>query len=502
MANKEATAVQKKTLNPFKNKKLKYGGLSVLFTVIFIVGVVLVNVIITLLGERFSVEADLTDAGLFTIEDTTKEYLSGITDEVIITVTSEESAFTANGTEFNQTNEILKKIANSSSNITLQYVDVISNPGFLASYEEDITQMEIVVESKGTKRVEVLDSNEYFHIIYNEQYLQMGYQVPESVEANCEQAVVSAIMSVTDTDPVKVAVLTGYGETTNATVETLLTTNSYVLEDVNITLVENIGDEYDFVFIFGPDKDYSTEDVDKLARWLDNDGNFGKNLIYVNNPSLGESPHIDSLLADWGLKIEKGTLYQTDTNYAYESRRTYQMLQLNETVFDEMQTQGYFFGDNMSPVTLLWEGYGNMATSAVLSTYDGATIMPQNSGDNWEPADNAEKKAYPVIAQSLKIRYVGTDPLQSRIMAFGGMELLTNTFLTSPSTNNAQLLMNIFNVSCNKEAGITLTPKSYESTTFEITESQKKLLTVIFVGALPAVLFASGVVVWLRRKHK
>ena len=54
--------------NPFKNKKLKYGGLSVLFTVIFIVAVVLVNVIITLLGDRFMPAADLTDSGLYSIE--------------------------------------------------------------------------------------------------------------------------------------------------------------------------------------------------------------------------------------------------------------------------------------------------------------------------------------------------------------------------------------------------------------------------------------------------
>ena len=46
--------------NPFRNKKFKYGGLSVLFTVIFIVAVVLVNVIITLLGDRFIPIRDFT----------------------------------------------------------------------------------------------------------------------------------------------------------------------------------------------------------------------------------------------------------------------------------------------------------------------------------------------------------------------------------------------------------------------------------------------------------
>ena len=62
-------------------------------------------------------------------------------------------------------------------------------------------------------------------------------------------------MNVTDVDPVKVAVLTGYGETQNAVLENVLKTNSYVIESVNITLTDKISTDYDFVFIFGPDRD-------------------------------------------------------------------------------------------------------------------------------------------------------------------------------------------------------------------------------------------------------
>ena len=73
-----------------------------------------------------------------------------------------------------------------------------------------------MVESKATKRVKVLTYEDFLSITYNEQYLNYyGVKRPEKVEANAEQAVVSAIMNVTDTDPVKVAVLTGYGEKEN-----------------------------------------------------------------------------------------------------------------------------------------------------------------------------------------------------------------------------------------------------------------------------------------------
>ncbi len=492
--------------NPFRNKKFKYGGLSVLFTVIFIVAVVLVNVIITLLGDRFMPTADLTDSGLYSIEQSTVDYLKTVTDEVTITVTSEEAAFTGGSSYYYQTNEILKKIAAANSNIKLQYIDVVSNPGFIANYTETITSNEIMVESKATKRVKVLTYEDFLSITYNEQYLNYyGVKRPEKVEANAEQAVVSAIMNVTDTDPVKVAVLTGYGETENTVLQNLLKTNSYVIESVNITLTDKISEDYDFVFMFGPDKDYSVADINKLDTWLDNSGKFGKNLVYVGNPKLGDSPNIDGLLDQWGLKVEKGITYQTDENYTYSGMNTYQVLSVPDTDFSKFTNSSPVHGYNMSPVTSKWadqNGNGNITVQSILNTYAGAVIKPQDSGDNWSPESDAERKQYSVIMQAVKTRYEGTDPFSSRIVAIGGMEFLNTSFLQTASVNNSQLIMNIFNVSCNKEEGITLTPKSYNTSTFEITDAQKNGLVIGFVIVLPLLLIIFGIVIWVKRLHK
>ncbi len=499
--NNEASS-SKKNMNPFKNKKLKYGGLSVLFTVIFIVFVVLLNVIITLIGERFSVQADLTDTGLYSIEDTTADYLSKLTDEVTITVTNTEDAFTGLGSYFYQTNEILKRIENCNSNIKLNYIDVIANPGFQANYKETISSNQIVVESKNTKRVKVLTQEDYLSISYDENYLQYGYYQITSVDANCEQATVSAIMNVTDTDPVMVAVLTGYGEIENQYLQEILETNSYIVESVDITLTDKISKDFDFVLSFGPTKDYSVADINKIDSWLDNDGAFGKNFLYVSNPKLGTSPNIDGLLEDWGMKVEKGLLYQTDANYAYETQRTYQMLYVPDTDFDEFPSEAPVYTDNMSPVTSLWESYGNMQTQTLLCTYNGAVVKPQDAGDNWEPAADDKKMDYNAVVQSVKTRFEGTEAISSRIVVFGGTDFLNGVFLTAPQANNAQFVLNVFNVSCDKEVGITLTPKSYASTTYEITEAQKSTLATVFIGILPISLLVVGIIVWLRRIHK
>ena len=500
---KEKKEKSGKTLNPFRNKKLKYGGLSVLFTVICIAIVVLINVVITLLGERFSVQADLTDSVLYTIENSSAEYLSKVDDDIVITVTNDEGKFSGAGEYFYQTNEILKKIANCNDRITLNYVDVISNPGFQANYKETISSNEIVVESKSTKRVKVLSQDDYLSITYNQQYLQYGYYQIDKVEANCEQATVSAIMNVSDKNPIKVAVLTGFGETQNQVLEELLKMNSYIVEEIDISLTDKISEEYTFVFSFGPTKDYSVEVVNKIDTWLDNNGKFGKNFIYASNPKLGESPNIDGLLDDWGLKVEKGLLYQTDDNYAYQTRRTYQVLKLESSDFDVLTNDSPIHGDSMGAVIPKWEGYGNMQTQILLSTHAGAVIRPQDAGDNWAPGEDDARKSYGVVVQSAKTRFEGGNiPVSSRIVTLGGMELLNASFLASPQVNNAQFIMNIFNVSCDKEEGITLTPKSYQTTTYEINQAQKTTLVVIFIVILPLALIIAGIIIWARRIHK
>lgn len=505
---KKAKKSEGKSKNPFKNKKFKYGSLSVLFTIIFVVIIVLVNVVITLIGERFSVSADLTDEGLFSIEQSSAEYLAGIDQHITITVTSNESEFTGS-TYYNQTNEILKRIVNTNGNFTLNYIDIVENPGFQSNYSETISAGEIVVESEETGRHKVLDYEDYLSITYDQNYLMMGIRQPTSIEANCEQAVVSAIMNVTDDDPVKVAVLSGYGETENAYITEQLETNSYVVENVNIPLTDVISDEYDFVLINGPTSDYSVADITKIDDWLDNKGIFEKNLIYIANPSLGESPNIDGLLEDWGQRVEKGTVYQTDSNYSYPQMNTYQVLDVPDSDFSEFSNDSQIYGLNLSPITLLWEGTGNrtehangnMEEQVLLSSYNGAVVKPQDSGNNWQPDDNMARAALPVAVQTVKSRFEGTEPFQSRVITIGGIELFDGAFLTS-ATNNAQFLINIFNVSCGKEEGITLTPKSYSAVPIEVTEAQKNTLMVIFVIVLPIVLLVAGIVIWIRRIHK
>lgn len=515
-------AKKKSFSNPFKNKKFKYGGLSVLFTVIFITVIVLVNVIYNTLLDRFDVELDLTENKLFSIEESTGNYLKSINDKVTITIANEEAAFTSGGQVYQQANAIAKRFTDSNPNFNVRYVDLLTNPAFSGQYGGDINQVSIIIESENTGRYKVLASTDYCNVTYYTEdgtklsedeayyYQMLGIQVLYDISASAEQAFLSAIMSVCDINPIRVAFASGYSEGLSSgsttlsysAFEELLDKNAYVTETIDLLITDTIDPDIDFIVIFAPNSDYNVETLTMLDIWLDNNGDFNKTVIYVASIANVDTPNLDGFLADWGMLVEKGGIYQTDANYASSQSAVLQYMQLQESDYTAGITNGSFIGTYLRPVTALFSESGNLATTPILSSYDGAVVMPFTDEDmEWSP-DTVEKSVLHGVMESRKLAYKGTEAHISRVIAFGGPYIFDSSYLSASQLSNAELYMNIFNTISGKEEGITLRSKSFSMTTFNITAQTSNTIAIIFAVALPLLVAAAGIAVHVRRRYR
>ena len=61
-----------KAKKKFNARSFKHGTMAVVFTIVFIAAVVVVNVIVGLISERFDTTADLTDAGIYSLSENTE----------------------------------------------------------------------------------------------------------------------------------------------------------------------------------------------------------------------------------------------------------------------------------------------------------------------------------------------------------------------------------------------------------------------------------------------
>ncbi len=508
--------------NPFKSKKFKHGSLSVVFTVIFVAAIVLVNVIFNLTLDRFDVKADMTEGGVFTAGEEICGFAAEDKSTVHFTFTSDEETLeNAGDTIYKQSVELVKQVAAQNGGYDVSFVNLLTNPSFAEQYDgaqegglvvacEETGRSKIFNIAYDFKRYVMSDGTSYSYT--DAQMMSYyGYTVSEQTSI-AEQEILSALMSVTKVNPVRIAFTSGFGESENASLTELLEKNSYVIETLDIDLAENVPQEYDILVMNGPTMDYSAEALSKIDEWLSNGGLFGKNLIYFATVSSPVStPNLNEYLAEWGIRVGDSFVLQMDANYAYtvSGYSSMPLYQRAEIVADTDYYKAMQIGESTSfrangvrPVYKLWEEKSNYKNTAIVRTYgENCVIFPFDAKEDWTEAD-AEKGQFDLITEASKVRFDGSDPIYSRVIAAGSELLFTDYFLSATNYNNAEVALSLFNtVSGNTDKQVTITPKSFTAATYEIDSAQAAGIGLTFAVIIPVIIIVLGIVVWVRRKH-
>lgn len=512
----EKPAKAKKTRkNPFASKRFRHGTLSVVFTIIAVVAVVLVNVIFNLVADRFNISVDLTTDNIYSVEESTLERLAKIDSKVTLTITNPEDTFTGFGSYFIQTNEIAKKIAASNPNITLQYIDLLSNPNFTAQFSESLSDGTLIVQSEATERYRIIPATDYL-LYYSDgsqidssmasMYAQYGKTI--EIRSAAEESLLSAIVGVTNVNPKTVAFATGYGEGECAGLISLLEKNAYLTESVNLDLVSEISADIDFLVLSAPTADYSADALTKIDKWLDNGGKYGKNLIYCASAGLqSDTTNIDEFLAEWGIDVGDGVLYQQDANYGFASYGySYgQLLQLADTAYSTGMTSGArgYFGNYIRPVKTLWDEYSNFANTPLITTYgDSAIVVPFDASEDWTPENAKEKGNFNAAVEASKVQFEGgTTAVYSKLIVLGSELMLGDEYISMGNYSNGEFALSLFNANNDRET-ISIAPKTFTMTTFEVVPATMNPIAVVFAIVLPIIIIVVGIVVYVRRRRK
>ena len=534
MNNDEKITVQgsapkkKKTILGAVNKrKLKYGSLATAITIVVIAMVVLVNVIMTALFERFPISLDLTSGNVFSVSDETVEYIKSINVPVTITVMADEANFVTLDVNINQANELLKKYTQYNSNITLQYKDLLQNPDFASGYQETLQNYDVVIEAEHTdsetgetiKRVKVIPVSDLVRVSsdyadYYNQYvmyygpeiaLRMFSQYGYITSSQAEQEFTSAIMAVTDKNPVTVTVLTfpGADESDVSGLTNLLDKNGYIINSVNIQQ-EDIPEDTRMIIVPAPKVDYGPDEVAKIADWLNNDGNLNRDMLYVASVEQGETPNLDQLLEEFGLVIDRQVIVETNQKY-------YNIYPYN--VFQNMVSENYtedIRNKDLSilvpwarPVKVLYEASDRKETEVLLSSSTSAVLCPFNADSSWTPETAEEKGSFNSVALCTKLNFLENNvTVMNRVIACGSDQMLMSSLMTSTSLNNGDFMLSLINSITNKSEGITIVPKTVSSATFDISAAQINTLKWTFQLIVPLAVLIAGMVVWVRRRNR
>lgn len=488
--------MKKKKLSILNNRKFKYGGMSTLVTVLFVVAIMILNLIVAVAVERIPASVDLTSDNIYQLSDETIEYLETVDEAVDIIVCYPEDGLT--GTTYGmQIVEIINNYAKYNDNISVRWTDLTTEPTLVSQYSDySVTTYSIIVESE--KRTKVVSLNDCLVSVTDSDTGETTY------ESEAEIVMSAALLYVTEDSVMSVAVLTGHSDTDISGLTTMLEDNNYEITEVNIT-TEELTSDYDMVAIYAPTTDYTSEEVAKLDAFLDNDSTFGKMVIYVASYAQPDLPMLESFLEDWGITVGDGTLAETTASNVYDNAGYIFSADISadETYAVELRDSSLpYLLPYAVPLTATWDYSGNRATLTYADVPDSAIIIPTTIPDDFT-VDDAESGAdCSGIIVGSRTQYDGTTPYVSYVVAFASDGIFASTYSTSSSLNNNEYSIAIINELAGKESDLDIAAVTFDAEALTVTQAQYQVITILFMIIIPVLTILLGIFVWIRRRNK
>ena len=534
---KAEKAEKKKNGKKFNGKKLKHGTMATVLTCCFIAVLVLLNVVATTLFDRYPITIDLTKDKIYSVSDESEEYVKKVDTDVLVTVFANENTYT-NYSEYNkQAVELLKNYCKLNHHISYRFVDIDSNPEIVKDYSDSVQSFDIIFETntnidgkdvKRTRKIGMIDMLT-FSDEFTEQLSQSGMTIDtlkEQFEAaggndltllsyygsyvessNAEQAFTSALMTVTDPDPKYVTFLTGRSELTQLSYfQSLLTANGYNVNSIDITS-QDIPNNTDVIVISAPKTDYLEDEITKISDFLNNDGNLGKQLIYVGSYSQEATPNLDEFLAEYGVKIGDGVICETYQGNYYNYPYVTTSSELSDSFNQDVETTDpKIMSALCRPVETLFDKQGMVSTEQYAkSTNDAYTAKINVANGGLEVGDKLSEGQKCYMAIGSKAKFMNDEDgttLYSSVLAFGSEYILSDQYLSYSQYQNREYFMSVLNGITHKTDGVTITPKTVTGNVFDITQLQKNVLKWVFCLGVPVIVLVVGIVIWVRRKNK
>lgn len=526
----EVTAVEADPVkDPDKHRKLKYGTMFYIIIALVIAVVVILNIMVNIFAKRSPIKIDITPDNRYELTDESVNAVKALDKDVDIVVTSErdyfealgnyrESFFAANyGVPAEVPYELIPELLDKYSvyaqqgkgSINVKYVDLDKDPDAIAKYSKnyngDILRGNIVIASGD--RVRVLDETDVMNMLTPDQVAMQSQQLKFVFTG--ESTITSAITSVTDAHPVKVAFVKtmnnlavydeqGYGGYAESFEKELLTKNGYDCTDIDIAQDEISPEDYDMVVLLAPSVDFTEDIIKKFSDFLYNGGKHDRSMIYAPDVSKTNLPNIDEFLADWSIKVENNIILD-ETNAVGNSPSNIIVSVSDSEAVGELPNDRLpiisQYTRELTPITKNNEAIVKEVLKSSAESYS-ADI----TSDEPEYGEKGERVAA-ILSQKQHSEDFAV--YTSSILVLGSPAMANSTLLQqTASVNNASVLLGIVNNMTGKEKGVVIADKNLQSSFIAPTASQLKKIYVTVVWIIPFIIAAVGVIVLLRRRNK
>ena len=470
--------------NILKNRRLRMGSFATVLTVIFIAVLIILNMIVSAISERYPIQLDLTTGKIYGLSDETIEYLKTVEKDVNIYLLATEDSF-GSPNEYN-------------SKIKVQFIDLAKDPAFESKYASySMGSRDILLEC-GNK-VQVVKTSDLFNLQNDS---STGYTYIKS--SRTDEAITSAIMNVTSDYTPKVAILSAHSSFDAGAFSSLLSQNNFEVVTQDL-LLEDIDPEAAAVVLFAPSEDLDEAQLDKLDAFLDNDGQKGKTLLYFAAANQPQLPNLEAFLSEWGIVMEDATVYETNFNRIYNYSPYYSIVDfVNTEIYED--TSAYLLMPNARVMDTAYTERDSRIVEVLLKFGSTAKALPNDAAEDFD-IESAETYAFPALIKSTlqkssgNANATGSALLESHVIVSSSAMSCESSLLSGSTFVNGKYYISLLNSLLGRESNFSITAKTLDTTTLTMTNFQILSIGAVFAIIIPLALLVVGVVVWLRRRH-
>lgn len=461
----------------FAPKRLKSGAYqSALMAVV--TGIV---IMVNLFASELNIKIDVSDGGMYTLTNATKELAKNLSDSVTIYYIVQD------GNQTTQIQNIIKQYNGLSGKVKVSEKDPVQNPAFTLAYtSEEVEEESVIVVNEATGISKYIP---YGDMLVSE----IDYTTYQSMVTaiDVEGQISSAIQYVTAEDLPKMYVTTGHGEgQLGDSVSKAIGKLNVEIEELATLTAEEIPEDCDILFINAPYTDFTEEETALIRAYLENGGSAILNTAYTTE----KMENYNSILGYYGVTLQEGIVVEETGNYVGNYPTYVIPSVMSHTITSPIEKylvlavgQGLSISEDLR---------STVEIERLLTTSDGAYSKINVESETIDKEEGDIDGPF-VLGAAITEDYNG---IQTKACVYSSAYLLDESFTSTGQFGNTDLLLNTIQWMNETDGGLSIPERSVSQTYLSVTPSQVIFWGVVLVFLLPLSLLAAGLVIWLKRR--
>ena len=473
-----------KGMGSIDKKSLKNGSYSMGITAIVIAVLVVINLIVGQIPEKYT-QVDVSTQKLYTISDTTVKYLKDMNTDVTI------YHIVQSGKEDSVLEKMLTRYEEESKHIKVEKKDPVLYPNFTSQYtSDDVADNSLIVVAGEKSKV----------ISYSDLYeTEMDYTTYQTNTTGFdgEGQIDSAISYVTSENLPILYTLDGHGEKDlDSTLKEDIEKANIDIQSLNLLTEEKVPEDAACLLINAPTSDISETEKDAVIEYLENGG---KAMIFSDYTEEGMT-NFDAILANYGVQRTEGVVVEGDSQH-YAQMPYYLVPTVNSTdAITDFASKGYYvLMPTAQGIQKTDDVRDTVTIESLLTTSDSAySKVDVNSGSIEKTDDDIEGP----FDLGVSITETLDDDKETQIVYYSSSSLMDSQINQMVSGGNEQMIMESLSWMCSSDetSTISVPAKDLQVSYLTLTAYDTSFWKIVIMGLIPLAFLVIGFGVWLKRR--